>query len=62
MKCVDDDEGLIVQVFYLPGERIKPVEVWEGPQRNLFRKYASKRTQSMKEIEDAAKQTVKNYH
>lgn len=32
--------------------------LWSGAQRNLFRKYASKRSQSIKEIADAVRQHV----
>ena len=36
-----------------------PSVIWSGDQRNLFRKYASKRNQAMKEIGEAVLKATK---
>jgi hypothetical protein len=45
-----------IKVIILTDSFGKPNQVvWEGSQRNLFRKYATQREQSVKQIQEACK-------
>ena len=56
-----DSYPVRVEIFYLGrNEQIKPLEIWQGPQRNLFRKYAQKREESILDIQYHVEKTIRS--
>ena len=39
----------------------KPIEIWSGSQKDLFRKYASKRTKAIQDIQAALQDFKEEY-